>query len=1071
MQKEERKQRALEILTKMGLGDLEYLGQGFEGVVFHNANYVYKVILPFFEGGDKWYTYRHLTFFFEKREYKSFYHLDEVLEFEGLFIEKYPYEASEPVVNFSEKDAIQFLTECWQKKVIIQDCKRENFIRVNGTIKLIDLDGCKYYSDDFFLNACARMFIFIHEQDNPQLKKLQRSAINNFDLPELDGFREFVNKIFSNIIYEESRTAIHSFKINPQPEFIYEICSCSDICNLDLLFFSKLREHLYLSDIQFDEPKLSGQNTFVPPKIALGFRKISPLRRKVSLLIKTCAQDVLTIESNIRHIVRQLSCPNYFHEVVVSIDCREGGFVRQYTAKGNLNDVIAITEKLKNEGVIDRIILFDVNQAEAVNQRWFGIATKETHSIKGVPIASQPYAFENCEGDYILQMDSDVMIGRSDYNHSFMDDMLNELESNDKVISVGFNIPVSQSNPYFGFEDGGFVPEVRMGLFDKKRMFGLRPYPNSADENDKLKLTWYRSMEQYQKQTGYCSIRGGDKRSFYVHPQNYRKTNPYSWMNILDRIEQGYILDKQINHFDCEGSFFDWSFPKRNEKMVVLSCFRNVSIERFLRFWCSLMSQRFQDFSIILYDDCSDNGIQYFIDYLIEPYSDRITFIKGRTRLEKLQCEYIALHNYCNNPDSIIVMIDADDALIGKDALYDIYKKYAMWGVDTTCGRVHQTYRIQPHYRYPVDFMNPRKHGGNVWQHLKTFKKYLFDSIPLSYFMYNDNEAKFSQRKWFEKCDDYAIMVPIVEMSESPYQMDFINYYYEREYENRDANRDIKERCIKEILEKKKLSPQNVYKKRKTFFPQMDKIEIDITFDCNLKCKGCNRSCGLAPSRERMDLQDIKRFVQESIQLNIKWKLINILGGEPTLHPQLKDILGILQTEYADAFNNDVIIQVVSNRYTKQSRNICEEIKSFKNVRIDYESTKDDNETGYFTPFADAPIDDPNFKDEDYQKACWVASYCGIGLNKNGYYGCSVCGGISRILNDGEGVKSLAELTESVIKSHFEKYCKLCGNFKHYSNSHGDFLLRCEKDSFREIISPTWERLYKEYNRQEKIIK
>ena len=229
MQKEERKQRALEILTKMGLGDLEYLGQGFEGVVFHNANYVYKVILPFFEGGDKWYTYRHLTFFFEKREYKSFYHLDEVLEFEGLFIEKYPYEASEPVVNFSEKDAIQFLTECWQKKVIIQDCKRENFIRVNGTIKLIDLDGCKYYSDDFFLNACARMFIFIHEQDNPQLKKLQRSAINNFDLPELDGFREFVNKIFSNIIYEESRTAIHSFKINPQPEFIYEICSCSDI--------------------------------------------------------------------------------------------------------------------------------------------------------------------------------------------------------------------------------------------------------------------------------------------------------------------------------------------------------------------------------------------------------------------------------------------------------------------------------------------------------------------------------------------------------------------------------------------------------------------------------------------------------------------------------------------------------------------------------------------------------------------------------------------------------------------------------------------------------------------------
>ena len=102
--------------------------------------------------------------------------------------------------------------------------------------------------------------------------------------------------------------------------------------------------------------------------------------------------------------------------MVVSIDCRECDFVRQYTAEGNLNDVIAITEKLRNEGVIDRIVLFDVNQAEAVNQRWFGITTKETHSIKDVPIASQLYAFENCEGDYILQMDSDVMIGRSDYS-------------------------------------------------------------------------------------------------------------------------------------------------------------------------------------------------------------------------------------------------------------------------------------------------------------------------------------------------------------------------------------------------------------------------------------------------------------------------------------------------------------------------------------------------------------------------------------------------------------------------------------------------------------------------------
>ena len=111
-----------------------YLGQGFEGVVFHNGQHVYKVILPWFTGGKKWYTYQHLTFFFEKETYKSFYQLEELIEFEGLFIEKYLYEPSEPVAAFTEDDVINFLTECWQKKIVIRDCKKENFIIFNVII-------------------------------------------------------------------------------------------------------------------------------------------------------------------------------------------------------------------------------------------------------------------------------------------------------------------------------------------------------------------------------------------------------------------------------------------------------------------------------------------------------------------------------------------------------------------------------------------------------------------------------------------------------------------------------------------------------------------------------------------------------------------------------------------------------------------------------------------------------------------------------------------------------------------------------------------------------------------------
>ena len=53
-------------------------------------------------------------------------------------------------------------------------------------------------------------------------------------------------------------------------------------------------------------------------------------------------------------------------------------------------------------------------------------------------------------------------------------------------------------------------------------------------------------------------------------------------------------------------------------------------------------------------------------------------------------------------------------------------------------------------------------------------------------------------------------------MSKSPYQMDFINYYYERDYENRDADRELK-RMHQGILQRK-LSPEDVVKGRIDFY-------------------------------------------------------------------------------------------------------------------------------------------------------------------------------------------------------------------------------------------------------------
>jgi len=303
-------------------------------------------------------------------------------------------------------------------------------------------------------------------------------------------------------------------------------------------------------------------------------------------------------------------------------------------------------------------------------------------------------------------------------------------------------------------------------------------------------------------------------------------------------------------------------------------------------------------------------------------------------------------------------------------------------------------------------------------------------------------------------------------MSKSPLQADFINYYYERDYKRRDDNRDLKEKCISTIINKEVLSNANVFFGRKTFRPDFKRIEIDITYDCNLKCAGCNRSCAQAPTKEQMDVRDIENFISESIMNNKKWKLINVLGGEPTLHKDFLTIIELLQ-KYADSNSPETVIQIVSNGISEHSRNLCEIAKNNnRNIVIDYASFKTKNKVEYFSSFNDAPIDDEKFNNTDYSKACWVTNYCGIGLNSRGYYACAVCGGMDRVLNKNYGVNSFADLTVDKLVEQYNEFCPLCGNFKAYAPNFGDFIPRCEKEPFKNIVSNTWKSIYGKQNEE-----
>lgn len=1086
---------ALNILSEFKAQQYHYLGEGAEGVVFHDTQTVYKVYCPKHKKTANPLLWAMLE---EKKPlFQKTIHFFEIVpvQFKGVHILTYPYVQGKAINSLNEEEIRSFLTECWQKKLIFQNIKAENFIRVvdGGCLKWIDYE-INNFTDNLFLNMAARAFILLTYFDAPksELNKLNRSAINQFDLPQLAGFQHFCNQLFAHIIYQESQSVLQNCRETPdtstriltsthQSQLIEEIVSSGEgifsvpyqaVENLKSLYFKLLSKKMLLKSLDYHNVK-STDNYFEPDFLQLCVGKIKPFPHQVSLIIKACPQDSATLYQQVLHIVRQLSTPDAFYEKIIAVDKRAQDFLRQYTDEGSVAKLDEVLNQLLTEGIIDGYIELPDSEIESVNQRWFGITTHHTHTVNKASPISHLYAFEQANGDYILQMDSDVMVGRYDDNHSYLTEMIAELDKNDKVISVGFNICHAKDSgfkPYYGFSDGGFVPEVRLGLFHKARLLNSRPFPNELLENG-LKTSWYRALHQKQKATDTVSIRGGNPSTFYIHPQNYRKTGQDVWFTLLDRVENNQIPACQYEQFDLAGSYYDWAIPKRNEALVIVCLLKNTQYSQFLRMWLSVVSQTYTDWGTIIIDDASTNGLDIWIEHLVKPYQKQVTYIKNRFSQGIAANIYKAIHYFMDNPESVVLILEGNDALLGKQVFENVMEKYRIFGADITMGKAYKTDEISAYYPYPPNFIAPRQPGSDVWQPLRTFKKYLFDSLSI-YDLKRERPttsrqdeaehkllSKLSQTmQWQTQGVEYAYMVPMIEMSSNPIRMEQFNYYKE-------ANiLETHQPVIQEIFNKPPKTPKAVFKGRKTFSPNLNKIEIDITYECNLKCYNCNRSCTQAPTEESMSLFQIQQFLTESIQLKKQWELINILGGEPTLHPDFLEIVHIIWHDYIIPHSPTTILQITSNGYSEQTQHLLAALPKSENIVLDAASFKDSRQVAYFTPFNLAPIDDDRFKNADFSKGCWVIAYCGIGLNKYGYYVCSAAGGIDRIFGFNQGIQKLSDVNES-IKAQLNTFCRYCGNFSEYADNQGDFIPRCEKAALtKPILSHTWQKQYKTYN-------
>lgn len=511
----------------------------------------------------------------------------------------------------------------------------------------------------------------------------------------------------------------------------------------------------------------------VPEFLILEAKLIPKIKEKTSLLIKACALDAETSFEQIRHLVKTLSRPRRFDEVAVLVDGKDHNFTRAHN-NGNLKLLRQNLNHLKKLEYIDTIIdeLPSENcSISTINKNWFGKELMTIDAMNGQPVSSILHAFETCLGDYIFHADIDVLIAKNNHEYDFIYESIALFHFEKNAITITPSIYGEHDITYSrSYESGlNYRVEAMIGWINRERLLPLRPL--TADEQaGKWHKPWHRILDDClaSKSLG-TSLRQHHPDFYFVALDNARKFNILNHHLLINAIENGYCPNIQSKNPLIQGDIRDWIYPKRSEDFIIIMIGRNVSPAKLSRCFASLAMQTDQNWGLIVIDDNSNNASLDWILYLSDKYAHKMTLIKRYIRCGYIQNLFFAVRDIISNKDSVVISLDIDDALAHKNAIAlvkDEYKK----GADVTIGSMLRT---DKHKDYPVSFENVRKTRGigNIWQHLRSFKKHLFDKIT--------SEDLKHEGQWIELSNDWAYMLPIIELSHHPREIKEKLYLHE----------------------------------------------------------------------------------------------------------------------------------------------------------------------------------------------------------------------------------------------------------------------------------------------------
>ena len=235
--------------------------------------------------------------------------------------------------------------------------------------------------------------------------------------------------------------------------------------------------------------------------------------------------------------------------------------------------------------------------------------------------------------------------------------------------------------------------------------------------------------------------------------------------------------------------------------------------------------------------------------------------------------------------------------------------------------------------------------------------------------------------------------------------------------------------------------------------PNMNWLELDITYVCGMNCRNCNRMTGIAPGRpeENMSVGQVEQLIRDSIRLQYPWREMFLVGGEPTTHPNLDAIISRIG-EYRDNHNRDLKLTLATHGHGEHTQRRLKELSiAFPFLQFLNSNKKGSVHQKFVAPCV-APIDiDAAWSENHRYEGCSVSGHCGLSMNFQGYYPCAIAGAIDRIFGLHQAIVNFADVSEAAIIEKYQTFCRLCGYY------------RPIRENSQTLLSPLWRKALERY--------